>query len=219
MKKALALGAFAIAMAFPLVSSAASVVNTFIGSSSFTGSNDDLVVSDTIQFEVEITTDGGVNIDTLFWSLTGDAANAVGSTQGCGWCGVDNIVTNWVWHYTPPGGGKMKLGTNGRFTPNATGQASPVGNAVSSAYGFFGTSKTGDGNPALVGTVTIHATAAGQFQGGGFHLPGVDGFFGSAGASASTISGGEFTVVPEPGTALLMFLGLGGLGVMGRRNR
>ncbi len=215
MKKALALSAFALAMAFPLVGSAASVTNSFLTSS--TGNANDLSVSDTIQFEVTIETDAGVNITTLFWSLTGDASDAVTSTAGSGWANVDNMVTNWAWHYTPSGGGNVKMGTNGRIPPAAP--PIPTPDRVSGAYGFFGISKTGDGNPALVGTVTIHADATGAFQGGAFQFPGVDGFFGSGGGGAAPVIGGEFTVVPEPGTALLMFLGLGGLGVMGRRNR
>ncbi len=214
MKKALALCAFAITMAFPLVGSAASVTNSFLTSS--TGSASDLSVSDTIQFEVTITTDP-VNVTTLFWSLTGDAANAVGSTAGCGWCGVNNVVTNWDWHYTPAGGGNVKMGTNGRIPPAAP--PIPTPDRVSGAYGFFGISKTGDGIPALVGTVTIHADTVGAFQGGGFQFPGVDGFFGSSGGGAAEVIGGGFTVVPEPGTALLLGAGLSGLAMAGRRKR
>ena len=214
MKKALALSAFALVMALPLVSSASSVSNSFLTSTSGT---ETISVSDTIQFEVTITTNGGQNYNTIFWSITGDADAAV-VTSIANWpADVDHIVTDWEWHYTPAGGSKVKMGTNGRLTPFAPTQ--DVGNSVSSPYGFFATNKTGDGVPALVGTVTIHASATGIYQGGGFQYPGVDGFIGSAGTDVTTVSGGAFTVVPEPGTALLMVLGLGGLGVMGRKSR
>ena len=58
MKKALALSVFTLVMSLPLVSSAASVSNSFLSSTSGTAS---IAVSDTIQFEVTITTDAGVN--------------------------------------------------------------------------------------------------------------------------------------------------------------
>ena len=211
MKKALALSVFTLVMSLPLVSSAASVSNSFLSSTSGTAS---IAVSDTIQFEVTITTDL-INYNTILWSLTGDSAAAVGSTAGSSWAGVSNIVTNWAWHFTPAGGGKVKMGTNGRISPSAP--AIPTPDRVSGPYGFFGTSKTGDGNPALVGTVTIHADAVGTFAGGGFQYPGVDGFLGSGGGGTVPVSGGAFTVVPEPGSALLMAAGLVGLAAAGRR--
>ncbi|MDP6978201.1 MAG: PEP-CTERM sorting domain-containing protein, partial [Myxococcota bacterium] len=121
------------------------------------------------------------------------------------------------WHYTPAGGGKVKMGTNGRLLPVA--EPLPPPGRVAGAYGFFGTSKTGDGNPALVGTVTIQADATGAFHGGGFQMPGVDGFLGSSATGLATVIGGQFTVVPEPGTALLLGAGLSGLAIAGRRKR
>ena len=54
MNKALALSAFALIMTLPLVSSASSITNTFISSSADTGTQYDLVVGDTIQFEVTL---------------------------------------------------------------------------------------------------------------------------------------------------------------------
>ena len=212
--KILAVISFLAVFTTPFVSSASSVTNTFLSS---TTGNEQISVSDTIQFEVTVATNETQNYNTIFWSITGDAAAAV-ATPVVDWStDVDHIVTNWEWHYTPAGGGKVKMGTNGRLGTNPPAQA--VGNSVSSPYGFFATNKTGDGTPALVGTVTIHATAAGVYQGGGIQYPGVDGFIGSAGTDVTTVSGGAFTVVPEPGTALLMVLGLGGLGVMGRKSR
>jgi len=176
-------------------------------------------VSDTIQFEVTITTDAGVDYNTVLWSLTGDAGAAVGSTLGSGWAGVSNIVTNWAWHYTPAGGGKVKMGTNGRLVPGLPAPL-PTPDRVSGVYGFFGTSKTGDGIPALVGTVTIHGDTFGTYTGGGFQYPGVDGFFGSGGGGTVPVSGGAFTVItPEPNTALLLSLGLAGLSARRRSLR
>ena len=215
MKKALALSAFALVMAFPLVSSAASVTNSFVTSS--TGSAA-ISVSDTIQFEVTILADLGVNYDTIVWSTTGDATGAIGSTAGSGWAGVANVVTNWAWHYTPAGGSKVDMGTNGRIGPLPP--ALPTPDRVSGGYGFGGVgAKTGNGAPSLVGTVTIHADTVGTFEGGGFQDPGVDGFLGSGGGGSVPFSGGDFTVIPEPGTALLMGAGLAGLGIAGRRKR
>jgi hypothetical protein len=212
MKKALALGAFALMMALPLVSSAGSLANTFLSSSSTT---DTIGLGDTIQFEITLTTDAGVDYNAFAFSLTGDLASALGSAAPA-WAGVANLVTNFDWHYTA--GGKVKFGTNGRIGPAAEPFPTPA--KVAGPFGFFGQSgRTGDGVASLMGTVTITADTAGTYVGGGIQYPGVDGFGGTAGSGVHAVSGGSFTVVPEPGTALLMVLGLGGLGVMGRKSR
>ena len=215
--KILAVISFLAVFTTPFVSSASSVTNTFLSSS--TG-NEQISVSDTIQFEVTVATNEDQNYNTIFWSITGDRDGALAGTPATWDTTAAHIVTNWEWHYTPSGGGKVKMGTNGRLNTSPPPQA--TGNSVSGPYGFFATNKTGDGVPALVGTVTIHASASGVYQGGGIQYTGVDGFIGSAGTDVTTVSGGAFTVgtvIPEPGTALLLSLGLGGLGVMGRKNR
>jgi hypothetical protein len=214
MKKALALSAFALVMALPLVSSASSITSTFLTST--TGNANDLHVSDTIQFEVTITLDTHT-YDTVFWQVGGDLAGLAIDQGGNGpWPNTDHIVTNWEWAYNS--GNKVDMGTNGRFVPFP--EQYPHPNPSSGPYGFFAQAgKTGDGTPSLVGTVTIHATAVGNYVGGAFVDPIFDGFVNLGVADTPTVTGSAFTVVPEPGTAVLMLLGLGGLGVMGRRSR
>ncbi len=196
----------------PVSSSADSVVNSFLTSSSGTAT---IEISDTIQFEVTITTTPGRNYDTIFWSLTSDAPVCVFCMPAAPWSPLRNEVVGWAWHYTPAGGGGVKMGTNGRFVPLAP--THPVPGQLVGPLGFFGVSATGDGVPALVGTVTIHADALGGFTGGGYQYPGVDGFFGSAGGGVVAVLGGDFTVVPEPGTGALVGLAMAGMAVVARR--
>jgi hypothetical protein len=214
MKKALALGAFALVMALPLVSSAATIVSNFSSSSTGTSA---IAVGDTIQFEVSVLVDAGINVNVLFFGVTGDVVGALASSNPV-WAGTSHVASNWEWHYTVAN--KVKFDTNGTIAPAPPAIAGPNGVLpVVGSYGFFGISKTGQGVGSMVGTVTVTASANGVFEGGGFIYPGLDGIFGSAGDLGTTVTTAAFTVVPEPGTAVLMLLGLGGLGVMGRKNR
>ncbi len=216
MKKALAVSAFALVMAFPLVGSASLISNQFLTSS--TG-NEQIYISDTIQFEVSITVDAQA-VDTFLFSLTGDAGDAVGSSLGSGWANVDNMIVNWEWYYTAMAGdplNQVKMNTNGRITPSP--ETFPPPARVAGQYGFGADPHVGLGTGSMVGTVTIHADTLGAFTGGGYNHPNVDGQFNLGVGGDIPFTPGNFTVVPEPGTALLMFLGLGGLGVMGRKSR
>jgi hypothetical protein len=158
-----------------------------------------------------------LDITTLFFSVSGDTVGAAASSGGA-WAGVDHVTTNWEWNYKA-GGTKTKFDTNGTIQGVTGGSNALNGTGVTGSYGFFGVNVTGKGVGSMVGTVTVTANANGVYEGGGFLAAGTDAFANSGGEIATTVSTAAFTVVPEPGTAVLMLLGLGGLGVMGRKNR
>jgi len=216
MKKALAaLSAFALVMTLPLVGSAGTVTNTFLTSTSGTTSLSNSG-TDTITYEVSLQSIAGNIYTGMQWSLSGDVAGALGDVIP--WANTNNLVTGWTWAYSG-GGGKVKFGTNGRLSPKDNSAITTLPTPVSIGYGWDGTIRTGDGSTSVVGTVTITANTSGVFDGGGFFLPNVDGFVSGGIDDGSIATAASFTVVPEPGTALLMVLGLGGLGIMGRKSR
>ncbi len=197
--------------------------NSFLSSS--TG-RETLREGDTIQFEVTVTVDTGRNYDTILWSLTGDVQ--VARWWGCcaDYPDPSNRVTDWAWHYTPTGGGLVDMGTTGRIAP-APRVALPPPRLVVGAPGIPGVAgKSRDGVPSLVGTVTIEAgdfgwevQTTGSFRARAFQLSGVDAFCGSSGCEEVTVTGGEFTVVPEPGSLTLLLAGLTGMAASRRRTR
>ena len=203
----------AITMAFPLVSSASSITNTFLSSTSGTAQID---IGDTIVFEVSITLNTAQKYTTVFFTLSGDQATASG--ESLPFATTAHAVTGWAWHYTKnagTGGTKVNFSTTSRQAPNTAAEgALPPPGPVSGLFGFLADA-TGSGTTSMVGTVTIVADANGEYVGGAYLQPFVAAFEEGPGLPDTvTINGGDFTVgtvVPEPGTALLVALGLAGL--------
>ncbi len=215
-----ALGAYVmLAMVSPQHAHAASIDSTFLTSS--TGTNE-IAIGDTIQFEVNLTLDLGVEYNTVLWRIAGDAygmaANPIHDTS---WPMVAHNVTNWSWHYSPAGGGRVDFGANQPIAPAdyssvLVNRPPPVPTIV--GLGWFGAIRTGTGQPSLVGTVTITADESGTFQGGGLFVARVDGFCSAGSCPDPVVNPGEFvvlpsdpgpptTAVPEPTAALLFAAG------------
>jgi hypothetical protein len=80
-----------------------------------------------------------------------------------------------------------------------------------------GAAFTGNGLNVLVAWVTVHVTASSGSVAPFF--AGADGILNNSGPALLPTTMGAVTWAPEPGTAMLLALGMGGLGIMGRRNR
>ncbi|MDP6980342.1 MAG: FG-GAP repeat protein [Myxococcota bacterium] len=180
----------ALALLFSGQAPAASLDSVFLTSSTGTSTINE---GDTIQFEVILTSTPGQTYTRMNWSLSGDADAALGAYPFNDWAGVRNWVVDWAWHYTPPGGYKVKFGTNGRMAPVPGLSTIPA--RASIEHGWFSLlSKTGDGVPALVGTVTLQADWGGVYDGGAFFYTS-DGFFDGFLPDSVTVSAASFTVI------------------------
>ena len=194
----------------PAVSLASPVELTNAFLTSTTGSSV-ISVGDTIQFEVSIGGDAGLDYQTALFTLVGDITGADNPTL-LPWEPYNNYVTGWAWNYKA-GLGVVKFNTNGTIVPSIP--ATPPGPTVRMArrFGFSGVSGvTSSGQTRMIGTVTITGDHPGSYLGGGFMLTGRgDWVSGTTGTFVAPYAGAAFTVVPEPSTVLLLSLGLVGL--------
>jgi hypothetical protein len=210
MLKKLLLACSLIAL-FPLAAQAISLNNTFLASATGTTT---LELGDTIRFEVSATTTSGYPYQYGSFTITGDIGGTVSDCISYPTCvATEHLVTDWQWAHDP-GTGNVILGGGAMFPatdPNDI-PARVVQREFPSQPGFIG-----NGTTKLLGTVTITADASGVYYGGAFHYPGIDEFGGSTQPpEISLINGTAFTVVPEPGTAVLMLIGICGLATMRR---
>lgn len=153
---------------------------------------------------------------------TSDVVNGWDYSIFCSGCNV----TGWTFNYIPaappyvPAGNVAWFGTQGAgLQPPFPNQ--PINGAKISGIGAFALSGVITGTlPSFstIGWVTVHVTASsgsvatGFSAGEGMSLNGVA-------LTNPTTNSLSWSVIPEPGTAMLLALGLTGIGVMGRRNR
>jgi hypothetical protein len=205
------LGTLALLVMLPMAASAVEISFLEAGNVNVDPS-DIIILSHTLQLEV------GENPNVFTWSL---------ECTGC-------VVTHYTDYvsvpaYFPTAVDWTGNGTNdfadSLFSTDFLGPPASPQSTPGAIVGPVGTLKisgtfTGQGTQVVVGYVTVHITAAsGSVE--GFINPASDGFFCGAPLCtwSTTATFGTVTWVPEPGTAMLLALGLGGLGVMGRRGR
>ena len=120
------------------------------------------------------------------------------------------------------GGPEANLNTSGSLSALGDGLGTVIGDgSYVGSIGFITPTQplNGDGNGYTIGTLTVHLGASGAVV-TPFFRPG-EGIFNLAPSVPTQFVSATIGVpgVPEPGTASLLALGLGGLALLGRRNR
>jgi hypothetical protein len=184
----------------------ASAINLYMGAPSATSLN----IGDTFTIQFRMDTEGETQITSVFASVITDE-NVLAFVSGTS---PGTILFNFS---TYVGLAKASDPVNGvpgddagRVRAASFVTANPAGSGVS-------------GPPAgtLLATLTFQAVGAGVTDVSPLLVLGDDEMTIaqiSVTGSVTTTPGATITVVPEPGTALLMGLGLAGLGIAGRRN-
>jgi hypothetical protein len=210
MKIALLTGILAM-FVMPLAASAA--INIDVGPDQLGA-----VPSNSVAMSLSITTNGD-SFDILTFSVGCDAGCTITSflyneSYGPG----SGIVTfNGGKNVAPFAVGLPNLNTTGSTGVAATGTVIGDGSFVGTLGFITAASPTvGDGLTYLIGTLTVHVAAGGAVVSPFFRLGEGNN---NAAATVPTNFISATLGVPEPTTASLLALGLGGLAMLGRRNR
>ena len=206
---------FSVALIALVAAGAASATVTI--NHTTTAASTTLNVGDTIAIRVQASWDGQGALIGIFSSTgvtSGDPAGvlAVSAVSGA------NLFRGSLFAFTDPDTGDA---TNlARFGQGQLRQAGDPTSAVRSVqYGNLAPILAGGAAAnQLVTTITFQAVAPGTYTIGTINLLGDTGAQGDTNGQGSTVTiTVNGPVIPEPGTALLMGLGLAGLGVAGRR--
>lgn len=202
---------FLVALTALLVAGSAAATVTVNHSTSAASTT--LNVGDSIAIQVRISWDGQGQLQGVFSSTAADSSVLAGESAVSG----ANLYRGSIFAFTDLDTGDST--SLGRFGQGQLRQAvDPVGVVRSIQYGSLVPIQAGGAaSNVLVTTITFRAVAPGTTSVGYFLAPADTGAQGD-----SLVVGTSVTVtvnpIPEPGTALLMGLGLAGLGLAGRRS-
>jgi len=179
------------------------------------GSTTDLAIGSAVTIRVTASWDGEAGLFSLFSSTaSGDASVLVGESAVSG-ANPSPSFRGSLFAFTDGDTGDST--SLGRFGQGQLRQAVDGANVIRSVqYGsLVPILPGGAAQNQLVATLTFRAVGAGTTTIGYFLALGDTGAQGNGTVVGAPVT---VTVIPEPGTALLMGLGLAGLGLAGRRS-